>query len=160
MDLRKKQGHPFGNPMEPVSFAVIVKDLKILVGKRNGTRGKGQYGLPGGFITNTETTLDGCMREVLEETSVDLKTLVQNGDALCLAQAVEENTDDIGTRTIGINYLFTVKPEADFTVTVDGEETTDFKWVPIRDLVEDKELLFFNHNRIVRRLLSKVGGSK
>ena len=156
----KTQGHPFGNPVEPVSFAVIIQDGQILVGRRGGPRGAGQLGLAGGFVENTETTLDACIRETKEELGVDLKSLISNGQAVCMAQAISENLGDLGVRTLGINYLFVIKPDTNVEINVDAEETTGYAWVPYLDICEDKTLLFFNHNRIVRQLLSKVGTSR
>lgn len=159
MAFKKKEGHPFGNPLEPVSFAVIVQDNKILTGFRGGDRGYGTPGLPGGYVENTESTLQACMRETKEEMGIDLEMLIITGQAVCMAQAVEENLDDIGTRTIGINYLFVIKPEVDLEITVDGEETLDYQWIPLRDILEEKTLLFYNHNLVTQRLLARVGES-
>lgn len=156
----KTHRHPFSNPMEPVSFAVIIQDGKVLVGKRVGPRGAGQFGLPGGFVENTETTLDAAMRETQEELGIDLKALITKGQAICMSQAVSENLRDLGARTLGVNYLFVVKPDVELKLELDLDETSEAKWVPMMDVCEDKYLLFFNHNQLVRQLLSKVGGSK
>lgn len=155
----KRTGHPFSNPMEPVSFAVIIRDNKLLVGKRQGWRGKGQYGLAGGYIQNDETTLEGCIREVNEELSLDLQALIRDGKAKCMAQSVEENLNDIGTRTLGINYLFVVHPDVSLDITVDEVETSDYKWIPLMDVLEERELLFYNHNLVTQRLISKLGSA-
>jgi bifunctional NMN adenylyltransferase/nudix hydrolase len=160
MKLIKEQGHPFENPMEPVSFAVIVQGTSMLVGRRGGTRGNGQLGLPGGYIESGETSLQGCMRETKEELGLDLHALIMAGSAQCLAQAVEENMGDLGIRTIGINYLFVLKPDLEVEVTVDGIETTDHEWLRVADVTLDNTLLFFNHNLVTKRLLSKVGDNK
>lgn len=158
--LEKEESHPFGNPIEPVSFAVVIQDGSILVGKRAGPRGNSQWGLPGGYLEKSETSLDGCIRETKEEMGIDLQHLITEGKAVCMAQAVEENLGDLGTRTIGINYLFVVKPDVELELTLDYSEVLDFHWFPIVDIVEDRELLFFNHNLIAKRLLSKVGEQK
>jgi len=157
---QKKEGHPFANPVEVVSFAVIVKNNKVLLGKRGGPRGDGQWGLPGGFMNHDETTLDACMRETHEEMGFDLRELIVSNNAQCLAQAVEENQDNLGARNVGINYLFVVKPECELEVKVDQVETTSYSWVPLKEILEDTFLLFYNHNLVVKRLVSKIGGNK
>ncbi len=157
---QKKEGHPFANPVEVVSFAVIVQNNKVLLGKRGGPRGDGQWGLPGGFMNHDETTLDACMRETHEELGFDLKELIISSNAQCLSQAVEENRDNLGARNVGINYLFVVKPEYELEVKVDSVETTDYTWVPLKEILEDNFLLFYNHNLVVKRLVSKLGGNK
>lgn len=160
MHSRKKEGHPFGNPMEPVSFAVIIQNGKLLTGRRNGARGKGQLGLCGGFVESSETTMEACIRETKEELGVDLGSLISQGQAVCMAQCVSENLGDLGVRTLGVNYLFVINPDVELLITEDGEETTGHEWLDIMAVCENKELLFFNHNQIVRQLLSKVGGAK
>ena len=157
--VKKENGHPFNNPVEPVSFAVIIKEGKILVGRRTNARGMGQLGLPGGFVNKDESTLDASIRETQEELGVNLRSLIQEGKAVCMAQAVEENLDDLGTRTIGINYLFVIRPDTEVTPVI-NDETSEFQWLPIADVCEDRTLLFYNHNRIVRHLLSKLGSAK
>jgi bifunctional NMN adenylyltransferase/nudix hydrolase len=160
MNNRKTNGHPFGNPVEVVTFAVIMRDWKVLVGLRGGTRGHGTWGLPGGFLEASETTMEGALRETKEELGLDLKQMITQGKALCLTTAVSENLGDLSTRTVGVNYLFVVSPDAPLDLNVDNTETTEYLWVDYKDICSDAFRLFFNHNQIVRQLLSKVGNSK
>lgn len=141
--------HPFDNPIEPVAHAVVIKDSKVLVGKRKGTRGKGQWALPGGYVEHTESTRAAALRELKEETSLDLLACARAGE---FAFAVEENLDDLSTRTIAFNYLYLVEDELELEA---GDDFEAIKWVPIGDILEDKELLFYNHNLIVKRLIAQ-----
>ena len=50
---------------------IILRDKKILLGRRKGPRGPGYYGLPGGFLENNETFEECARREVLEETGLE-----------------------------------------------------------------------------------------
>lgn len=160
MNKRKTEGHPFGNPVEVVAFSVIIRDQKVLVGLRGGSRGKGTWGLPGGFVEASETTMDAALRETKEELGLDLKHLITQGQALCLTTAVSENLGDLSTRTVGVNYLFVVSPEAPLEINVDDLETIEYLWVDYKDICNDAFHLFFNHNQIVRQLLAKVGNTK
>lgn len=51
-------------------FAVIVKDNKVLLGKRN--YGNYYWTLPGGKIENKEKIIDALKREVQEETNQEI----------------------------------------------------------------------------------------
>jgi len=45
---------------------------EILLGKRKGAHGEGEWSLPGGHLEFKESFLDCCVREVKEETDLDI----------------------------------------------------------------------------------------
>lgn len=145
--------HKFGNPIEPVAHAVVMHKGNILVVKRNSIRGKDQWAIPGGFMEATETTRQAAIRELKEETGVDLLALKVKE----MAQAIEENIDDLSVRTLGINYLYLVAPEETIEVVIDEDEVSAYKWVDVHDVLTEREILFYNHNVVVQRLFSIVG---
>lgn len=60
---------------------MIFKDGKILLGKRKGSHGEGEYAFTGGYLEHNES-FEGCARrETLEEAGITIK----NVDFLCLA---------------------------------------------------------------------------
>jgi len=145
--------HKFSNPIEPVAHAALIHDKQILLVQRNSTRGYGQWALPGGFIEHTETTREAAVRELREETGVDLmEHRVQE-----MAQAVEENIDDLSVRTLGINYLYVMDPSVEKPeVSIDDTECLAYRWCPIADILSESMVLFYNHNVVVQRLLANV----
>src|SRR3989344_1839312 len=60
---------------------VIVKEGKILLGKRRGAHGAGQYAGPGGHLEHLESIENCAKREVLEETGLE----IDNIRFLCLS---------------------------------------------------------------------------
>jgi len=62
----------FRNPL-PGVVIVIEKDGQVLLGKRTGSFGKGKWGLPQGYIEFDEDFLSAAIREVKEETGLDVK---------------------------------------------------------------------------------------
>jgi len=152
---RATMAHQFNNPVEPVVHAVVTQSNKVLLVKRNTIRGYGQWAIPGGFLESNESTQAGALRELREETGVDLK------DYQCaqLAMALEENLDDLSVRTLGINFLFAVKPEEVINVVIDPEEILEYKWTDIADITSEREILFYNHNLVVQRLLSVMAAT-
>lgn len=58
-----------------VVTAFILKDGKVLVGKRINSLGHGKWCIPGGRLEFCEELLDGVRREVLEETGLKIKNL-------------------------------------------------------------------------------------
>lgn len=51
---------------------VIVKNGKILLGKRRGSHGEGEYSTPGGHLEHGESFAACAAREVLEETGLQI----------------------------------------------------------------------------------------
>ncbi len=97
--------------------AIIIKDNKILLGKRGSYKGKkiheaGKWGLLGGFFGRDETLIEALKREVMEESGWNIDNIRlfrindspyrpreeerQNVDIIFIADAVEKtgNSDE------------------------------------------------------------------
>ena len=59
----------YENP-KPTATLVCPNEDKILLVKRATDPGKGEWGLPGGFIERGETAVEGALRELFEETQL------------------------------------------------------------------------------------------
>lgn len=62
----------FRNP-SPGVVVLIEKDGQVLLGRRSGNCGAKKWGLPQGFIEFDEDFLTGAIREVKEETGLDVE---------------------------------------------------------------------------------------
>ncbi|MFA5840890.1 MAG: NUDIX domain-containing protein [Candidatus Paceibacterota bacterium] len=51
---------------------MILKDGKILLGKRNGSFGAGEYAFPGGHLEYMESFFECARRETKEETGIEI----------------------------------------------------------------------------------------
>ncbi|OGI64368.1 hypothetical protein A2914_01890 [Candidatus Nomurabacteria bacterium RIFCSPLOWO2_01_FULL_41_21] len=54
---------------------MILKDGKVLLGKRKSLHGEGQYSPPGGHLEHLEGFEDAVRREVMEECGVKIKNI-------------------------------------------------------------------------------------
>ena len=78
--------------LKPCVGVMILKEGKVLLGKRKGSHGSGEYAFPGGHLEFDESFQDCTKREVLEETGVEIKNL----KFLSLANFIlNENRQDI-----------------------------------------------------------------
>lgn len=144
--------HKFNNPIEPVCHALVIHRGNALLVRRNGIRGKGQLAMPGGFLQSNETTREAAIRELREETGIDLTQM----RAQVLSSAVEENLNGLSVRTLGINYCFVIHEEEEVEVEIDPNEVQEVLWIPVGDVAADTLPLFYNHLTAIRRLLSNI----
>jgi len=133
-------------PKKPVVGvgAIILDGDKILLEKRKNDPSKGKWTVPGGLVELGETVEHAVVREVNEETRLEVYDPrlvdVVNYISLDEKSAVEYHF-------VIIDYLVTVrggKPKA-------ASDAADLKWVPFNE-VEEYDLtesfrLFFQRNR-------------
>ena len=54
---------------------MVMKDGKVLLGKRKGKHGAGEYAFPGGHFEYMESITDSIKREVMEETGMEIQNI-------------------------------------------------------------------------------------
>lgn len=54
---------------------IVIRDKKVLLGKRKGAHGEGSWCFPGGHLELNESPEDCARREVLEETGIAIRDL-------------------------------------------------------------------------------------
>jgi ADP-ribose pyrophosphatase YjhB (NUDIX family) len=105
------------------SFIILTKDSKILLGKRSSD---GSYTFPGGKFDAGENKTDAVLRELKEETGIELN----KEDIQFIASNEMESEDE--SKTI---YVFTAEISQDPEVT-SKKEIKKWKWVKHKKLAE------------------------
>ena len=54
---------------------MILKDGKVLLGKRKGSHGEGEFAFPGGHLEYMESFADCAKREIMEECGIEVKNI-------------------------------------------------------------------------------------
>lgn len=54
---------------------MVIKDGKVLLGRRKGAHGEGEYAWPGGHLEYMESIVEAAKREVREETGMEIKNV-------------------------------------------------------------------------------------
>jgi len=106
------------------AVAVIVnKDNKILLLKRSDTPKvwmPNKWSLVGGKVEKSESPEQGCKREILEETGLEIKKFVKSF-------TIERNTDSI-------EYIYACRYEGDDTDIVLDRENTNYGWYDVSEM--------------------------
>src|SRR5687767_6847471 len=54
---------------------MVLKDGKVLLAKRKGSHGDGDYSMPGGHLEFGESLIDCAIRETKEETGIEIESI-------------------------------------------------------------------------------------
>lgn len=132
--------------------AIVVKDNKILLGKRGSCKGRkilesGKWGLFGGFLDRDETLEEGVKREALEESGWEI-------DNLQLFR-INDNPDRPAEDRQNVDIIFLAK--AIKKVKDSDEEVTELKWFDIKRLPSKEKIAFdfSEHLELYQRYLKQ-----
>ncbi|OGZ05074.1 MAG: hypothetical protein A2942_02410 [Candidatus Lloydbacteria bacterium RIFCSPLOWO2_01_FULL_50_20] len=62
--------NPSQNVLRVGIAVMIFRNGKVLIGKRKGAHGEGEYAFPGGRLEHGESLIDGALREIKEECGI------------------------------------------------------------------------------------------
>jgi bifunctional NMN adenylyltransferase/nudix hydrolase len=133
----------------PVIFqtvdAVVVRSNHILLIKRRSSPGKGLWALPGGFLNNSEKLLDGCLRELREETNLSIPEKVLIG-SLVKQKRFDHPDRSLRGRTITEAFYFNL-PNGKLDKVKGSDDAIKAKWVHINDVKSNE--MFEDHWHII-----------
>lgn len=134
--------------------AVVVCMGHVLMIKRGRNPGKGQYALPGGFLDQNESIQDGCLRELKEETHIDLPKRYLEAYISNTHVFDHPNRDPRG-RTITNAFLFDLDMK-EFPAVRADDDASDIEWIPLHKLEEYDPQIFGDHSQIIRYFLNRM----
>lgn len=123
----------------------------VLLIRRGGVPGRGNYAVPGGFIEQDEYLLTSALRELREETGLVLS------DADAIGRLKGRYVFDDPERssrgrviTHGFHFEFPAGPLPD----VEGlDDAVEARWVPVAELAQYHGRFFEDHGAILRHFL-------
>ncbi|ESQ80762.1 NUDIX domain-containing protein [Asticcacaulis sp. YBE204] len=142
-------------PYPPVFVTVdtlILHDGKVLLIKRGGLPGRGQWALPGGFLDKGETLFEAALRELHEETG--LRLLPEDGRARLKGQRVfDQPHRSARGRTITHAFCFDLSG-LDLPDIVAGDDAAAVKWTGIDCALKMRRHMFEDHYLILEHFLA------
>lgn len=136
--------------------ACVVQSGHVLVVKRAGFPGNGLWALPGGFLDQHERLVDGAVRELQEETDIEL------APAQLYGSIKAENTfDDPGRstrgRTITTCFLFKLQDSKQLPkVRPQAGEVSEVVWIPIEEAQRKTEMWYEDHHAMMCTMIDRI----
>lgn len=131
--------------------AVVIQSGHILLVERGGELGNGQWALPGGFVNPDEALIDACIRELIEETQIDVSEIELK--QAYQRQATFDNPDrsPLG-RVITQAFYFELAIKEQGLPTIKGsDDAARAFWLPLASL--DSKKIFQDHLAIITNLV-------
>lgn len=127
--------------------AVVVQSGHILLVKRGDMPGKGLWALPGGFLNQEETMLDGAIRELKEETKIKVPPQILKD------RVKESKTFDAPNRSARgrtITQAFFIDLGVGELPKVKGSDDAEKAfWVPLNEVGKQRDRFFEDHAFII-----------
>jgi bifunctional NMN adenylyltransferase/nudix hydrolase len=133
-------------PVLVTTDAVVACAGHLLLVRRGHAPGKGLWALPGGFVDQNETLLEGCLRELREETGLALARAALEA-ALCGTHVFDAPHRSLRGRTITHAYAFTL-PDGELPGVAGGDDAVDARWVPLARFHAMEPEMFEDHFHI------------
>ena len=154
MDYHVKQiGAPWPYTFVTVD-AVVVKSGHVLVVRRKGALGKGLIAMPGGFLNKMERIQDAMLRELKEETEIQV-------DKEMLRKCIKDSdVFDYPRRSLRgrvITHASVIDLGMGPLPAVKGSDDADKAWwMNLRELALNEEKFFEDHYQIITSMTNRI----
>jgi bifunctional NMN adenylyltransferase/nudix hydrolase len=141
-------------PIFVTTDAVVVQSGHVLVVRRKARPGMGLIALPGGFLDQNETLVEGMLRELKEETRLKVPLPVLRGSI------VESHVFDSPGRSLRgrtITHAYFIQLKAGELPPVKGSDDAEKAWwMSLADLYAHEDQIYEDHFQIIQHFVSKV----
>ncbi len=120
----------------------VIRDGKLLLGKRKNTVGEGSWGLPGGHLSEGETITGAAVRELFEETGLKPKKL-----------SLVNVTNDVRKDDHRIHFGFLAEGAQGEPVLREPEKCCAWEWFPLGMLPKE---IFFGHQKQINAFRNNI----
>lgn len=133
--------------------AVVVQSGHVLLVVRGREPGKGYYALPGGFLNQGESIRQCTIRELKEETKIDVPSVILDK---CITDTVtfDHPLRDLRGRTISHASLIELDYNKPLPRIKGSDDAAEAVWMPFNELGLHEEKFFADHIHIIGRFMS------
>ena len=121
----------------------------VLMIKRGANPGKGNYALPGGFLENNESIIDGAFRELKEETKIKVPPTILR-KSVKQYQVFDHPNRSLRGRLITFAYHVELDVSEGLPQVKGGDDAAEAIWVPLSRLDNMSHKIYEDHFSIIR----------
>jgi ADP-ribose pyrophosphatase YjhB (NUDIX family) len=129
---------------KPCAGALVVRDGRVLLGRRGIEPALGRWDIPGGFLNAWEHPADGAVREVLEETGLAIR--------LRHLLTIELDTYQDQDYTLNVYYVADILAGTEQA----ADDLAELRWFAPGDLPMGEELAFAHCGRVLEAWLASL----
>lgn len=150
-EVRAAWSHTPYPPIFVTVDSLVAHSGHVLLIERKNRPGQGLWALPGGFVEPEEWLRDAAIRELREETSIELSTAELLGSLR--ARAVFDHPDrSLRGRTISNGFYFDF-PSGALPNVQGGDDAACARWVPMSELDGLRGRMFEDHFFMIEHFL-------
>ena len=146
-------------PYPPTFMTVdtcVIQSGHVLVNVRDNFPGIGLWALPGGFLEQNERLLDGAIRELQEETRIDLSKAQLYGSVRS-KEIFDSPNRSLRGRTITTCYLLKLDDSKPLPkVRPQKGEVKKSLWIPINEALNNRDKWFEDHFHMTQAMINRV----
>lgn len=136
--------------------AVVIQSGHILLVRRDAYPGRGLLALPGGFLEQTERIQDAAVRELLEETRIEMSKAQLNG-SITDSKVFDDPNRSTRGRTITHAFTFKLRDELPLPrVKPQLSEVTSVQWYPLGEVLNNTEIWYEDHHAIASTMIDRA----
>jgi bifunctional NMN adenylyltransferase/nudix hydrolase len=147
-----------GEKRHPVQFItvdnVVVQNGHVLMVTRKGMPGKGQWALPGGFVSPNESLLNAALRELKEETSIKLNKSILRRQ-LTDQHVFDHPKRDLRGRIITHGFFYRLEDNKPLPEVKGGDDAAKAFWVPWDEIITHANRVYSDHVHILSYFLNR-----
>lgn len=141
-------------PIFVTTDAVVVQSGHVLVVRRKAKPGLGLIALPGGFVKQGETLVEGMLRELKEETRLKVPLPVLRG-SIVDSHVFDNPGRSLRGRTITHAYFLQLKA-GELPPVKGSDDAEKAWWISLADLYAHEDQIYEDHFQIIQHFVSKV----
>lgn len=135
--------------------AVVVQSGHILLVKRGGFPGYGQWATPGGFLDPSERIEDAVIRELREETRLKVPEKVLKG-SIVTKEVFDDPSRSLRGRTITHAFLIHLDDSEKLPKVKGSDDAIEAVWFSFAEFAKMQEVMYEDHWFIVNHLLNNI----